>query len=1008
MLLPKLGIVMRCIACFLQLKPLRIAWLLSILWSWALASQGQASPVVRLTAPEVTADTMQRLGRGPQWRYQPGQPVGWASLATDDHAWPLASAFFPFGKGPPGWGGTGCFRIRFTLDSALLGQPLGFRFRHTGASEIYLDGQLLGRYGTLGPSRATTTGCSPSYETLPFMLREAGPHLLAVRYAKFDPWPSPSYGGFSVRVGLARPLIAENVGLMRVADVNISALAGSAVLLLLHLFLFLHYRPQRANLYYSLYMASIFASGLSRYYAFTHSEMRARFWAGVGFQANLAWGSVLLLAFVYAICQRRIPWRWLLLLGGGWLGAVAWYVGHPLWNLLQLSNALVLLTWLNMFWVLGGGLRRRQPGIGLVALGAVITLLVYFFAVSDTFQLRGNDVALTYEVVVQVGLLLMPVCTSLYLARDFAVTRRSLETQLHQVQELSAETRRQEAERQQLISAQNERLESTVQLRTEEIRQQNVVLATQKAEITAQADRLRELDEAKSRFFTNLTHEFRTPLTLLLGPAEQILAEAEQPAVRQHATQVQRNAQHLLRLINQLLDLSKLEAGHLALEPVLADLVPFVRGLVGSFESLAQQRGIACSFEADQPVLNLDFDPEKLEKVVYNLLANALKFTPSGGEVRVRLTQSPAAPPAEEWLELTVQDSGRGIAPGHLPYVFDRFYQADNSDTREQEGTGIGLALTKELVELHGGTILLHSEPGQGTTVTVRLPVRYVAAPAAGPLAPVEPAEPGASIPPLNPAGPVTEQTQVLIIEDNADVRAFVRATLAAHYHVLEAADGEAGVALAREQMPDLVLTDVMMPRLDGHGVCLALRQDERTSHIPLIMLTAKAGLESKLEGLHTGADAYLPKPFHTAELLATIANLLRGRQLLRETYRRGFTAPLGLGLPSLEQAFVARVQQVVAQHLDDETFDVETLAREVALSRTQLHRKLKAVLNQSPGDFIRSVRLNRAHELLVGQVGTVAEVAYQVGYGNPANFATSFARHFGYAPTEACHKADK
>ena len=992
-----------------SVRLLRAAWLLLAGLGWALAGRAQSGPLVRLTTAEVRADTMQRLGRGDSWRYQPGQPAGWASPATPDQGWPLVSASFPFGQGPPGWRGTGCFRLRFVLDSSLLGQALGLRFRQTGASEIYLDGQLLGRYGTLGASGAATTGHWPSFETLPFMLRTAGPHLLAVRYAKFDAWPPNSNGGFSVRVAPAGRLIAENVSLMRLADLNFVVGASAVVLALLHLFLFLYYRPQRANLYYCGYLVSLFASGQGRYQALTASTMAGEFWAGVVYQATVALGAVLLLAFVYAVCQRRTPWRGLALLGAGWLGAVAWYVGHPLWPVQPVGDALVVLAWLLMLGVLGGALRQRQPGIWLVALGQLATLLLYGFIVSPVFQGRTDAQALPFELVVQVGLLLLPVCTSLYLARDFAVTRRSLEAQLHQVQALSAETRRQATERQQFISAQNERLESTVQIRTEEIRQQNQTLATQADALAAQAEQLRALDEAKSRFFTNITHEFRTPLTLLLGPAEQLLAEATQPAVRQHAALVQRNAQHLLRLINQLLDLSKLEAGHLALEPVSADVVPFVRGLVGSFESLAEQRGIGCVFATDQPALYLDFDPEKLEKVVYNLLANALKFTSGGGQVWVRLAQSTApAAAAEEYLELTVRDTGRGIAPAHLPHVFDRFYQADSSDTREQEGTGIGLALTKELVELHGGSIALASQPGQGTTATVRLPVRHAAASAVLPPAPLPPAPvaPAAGSAPVAAETLADELVRVLVIEDNADVRAFVQATLAAHYQVLTAADGEAGVALACEQVPDLVLTDVMMPRLDGHGVCRALKQDERTSHIPVVMLTAKAGLDSKLEGLQTGADAYLPKPFHTAELLATIANLLHGRQQLQVAYRRGFAAPAGLGLPSLEQAFVARVQQVVEQHLDDETFDVEALGRQMALSRTQLHRKLKALLGQAPGDFVRSVRLTRAHALLVGGVGTVADVAYQVGYGNPSNFSTSFARHFGYPPSEARQKA--
>ncbi len=282
------------------------------------------------------------------------------------------------------------------------------------------------------------------------------------------------------------------------------------------------------------------------------------------------------------------------------------------------------------------------------------------------------------------------------------------------------------------MSAQNERLEATVQARTEEISHQNHTLAAQRDEIASQADRLRALDQEKTRFFTNITHEFRTPLTLMLGPAAQIAADTREPATRQQAELVQRNAQRLLHLINQLLDLSRLEAGQQALTPTPGDAVSFVRGLVGSFESLAQQRGIRYSFEADRPAVYAAFDADKLEKVVGNLLSNAFKFTPSAGEVAVSLHWADAdtdGSPAR--LELEVRDTGRGIAAAQLPHVFDRFYQADASDTREHEGTGIGLALTKELVELHGGTIELQSEPGRGTTATVRLPLQPAPPPTA-------------------------------------------------------------------------------------------------------------------------------------------------------------------------------------------------------------------------------------------------------------------------------------
>ena len=992
----------------------------------AAAAVSPDSAVVHLGAGLAHATTMQQLAGARRWRYQPGWPAGWASPATRDLGWPLAATDFAVGQEPPGWRGTGCFRLRFTLDSALLGQPLALYFAQDGASEIYLDGRLLGQYGTPGTSAGTTRAVRPRFSLLPLVLAGPGPHLLAVRYARFGAWPLPE-AGFTVWVAPAERLVAERVRQARSDTLALIIVSSAGLLAVLHLFLFLFDRSQRANLYFSCSMAVAAGTFLLVLLRATLPDESVRWWTQLGYQAGTAASSGLLLLFLYTSCGLRPPRRWLALLALTSLAHVGWWLAHPTDSNQIPKVALWVygLAWLDMLRVVGRAAWRRQPGSGLLVVGTVGALLVPFVA-SPTFhivRLLDGPHFLAAQLAIQLCGLMLPVCMSVYLARDFATTRRHLEVQLRQVAQLSTQNLAQETERRQLVSAQNERLEATVLARTEEVSRQNHTLAAQRDEISAQADRLRLLDQEKTRFFTNITHELRTPLTLILGPVAQIADDTREPATRQRAELAQRNAQRLLLLTNQLLDLSRLEAGQQVLHPVSGEVVGFVRGLLGSFESLAQQRGLHCTFEADAPALHVQFDPDMLEKLLTNLLSNAFKFTPPAGVVAVALRQLngpagslPGGPAAAttRWVELTVRDTGCGIAPDQLPHVFDRFYQVDDSTTREQEGTGIGLALTKELVELQAGTIALASELGRGTTAVVQLPLAAAPAPArpepadAGPARP-EPADTGPVAAVAAPAGPAlvpgaapAEAPLLLLVEDNAEVRAYLRTLLAADYQLLEAENGLIGVALAVEQLPDLVLTDAMMPRLDGYGLCRTLKQDERTSHIPVVLLTAKTDLPSRLLSLETGADAYLTKPFQRAELLAQLRNLVAGRQQLQEAYRRGvvgLAAPAGP--PSKEQAFLAKVKQVVEQHLADETLSVDRLSQELQLSRTQLHRKLKALTAQSPGDFIRLVRLQRAHELLAAGAATVAEIAYQVGYGNPASFSTSFSRHFGYAPRQ-------
>ncbi|MBF9220249.1 two-component regulator propeller domain-containing protein [Hymenobacter ruricola] len=561
---------------------------------------------------------------------------------------------------------------------------------------------------------------------------------------------------------------------------------------------------------------------------------------------------------------------------------------------------------------------------------------------------------------------------------------------------------------------------------------------------------LQEMDRVKTDFFTNISHELRTPLTLILGPAELLAEQAPDTLSRQRGGLVLGQARKLLALINQLLDLSKLDAGALRLHPTAGDAGQLVRHALASFEDLAASRGIALRLEAPIGFVPLVFDAVKLDEVLTNLLANALRFTPVGGQVTLRLASGPAtvAAPAGT-VELAVQDTGPGIATEHLMHLFDRFYQGGSEPAgpgagAARQGTGIGLALVRELVALHGGTVEVSSAPGQGACFVVKLPrgvlVADPAAPAPPPSTPPKLVPPAAlelpdgtfatPVAPTEPASaPAAEAALVLIIEDSDEVRAFIAEALApAGYRLLLAPDGAAGLALARAEVPDLIVSDVMMPGLSGYEVCQALKTDAATSHIPVVLLTARSSADDRLEGLEMGANAYLPKPFRPRELLAQLRSLLslsqqnRARFALLAAPEEGaepadrapaegrLTAPLPnqlavhaaavAALPSLDQAFLEKFDAAVLAHLSDETYGVDQLGQELGLSRTQLHRKLKALTGQAPGEYLRNTRLLRALALLQAKVGTVAEVAYQVGYGSPAHFSTAFSRQFGYAPS--------
>ncbi len=528
----------------------------------------------------------------------------------------------------------------------------------------------------------------------------------------------------------------------------------------------------------------------------------------------------------------------------------------------------------------------------------------------------------------------------------------------------------------------------------------------------AESDSLRQLDRAKTNFFTNVSHEFRTPLTLLMGPLNDL---QQQFPANDLYTIMHRNARRLQTLTNQLLDLAKMDAGQMPVVAQPGDVVADLRLWVASFESLAESRGIALTLNQNCPQQPALYDADKLEKIVTNLLSNALKFSAHGGQVQVE-AQYQTTPLG---LTLTVTDSGVGILPEALPHIFDRFYRgpsvrrsADATTERQrpdQAGTGVGLALVQELTQLLGGTIDVVSTVGEGTTFTLRLPLEntdevVLSRPEAIFRPHPIPMSGAAETSELKPA---TSRLTVLVVEDNDDLRAYIRKILATEYTILEASDGQQGFEMALDQLPDLVVCDVMMPRLDGFGFCAALRDDVRTSHIPVVMLTALATQTDRLTGLKTGADDYLVKPFDTAELRIRVQNLLTRQATLRQYWHGQLTQPNATNpasptaaMATLDQPFLNTLYTFVEQHLDDSALDVNQLALVAAMSSRNLNRKLTTLLGLTANDLIRTYRLRRAADLLRTGLSPT-ETAYRVGFDNPSYFSRVFREQHGKTPSE-------
>lgn len=537
--------------------------------------------------------------------------------------------------------------------------------------------------------------------------------------------------------------------------------------------------------------------------------------------------------------------------------------------------------------------------------------------------------------------------------------------------------------------------------------EQNQEILSQRNQIQEFAERARIETEAKLRFFTNFSHELRTPLTLILGPVEEMLTSGpELPAPQRHDLGlIRRNAQRLLQLVNQLMDFRKIDVGKMPVRATEGNLVAFVREIMDVFERPARQRGISLRFLPSEPVISMWFDMNILDKVFFNLLSNALKFTPDRGHITVSI--QPVL--ADKTVRVSVEDDGRGISDEDKAHIFEWFYQGQQSVAK---GSGMGLALALGLTRLHQGQLTFTSQPGKGSTFVVTLPMEVPASlrsdSTATLVSPAFALDEGIAQDSFTPdvvsplATGAGSEALVLVIEDNPEVNAFLAQKLQPHFQISTAFDGATGLRLAAESIPDLIICDVMLPELSGLEVVAQLKGDWRTSHIPVVLLTARNAPEQQVEGVQAGADLYLTKPFNPTFLLESLRTLLANREKQREHFRRELSVDTVTVAPQrVDQKFLADLTAIVEANLNRSELSVEDVARSLGISRVQLYRKVKAVLGTGVTDFIQGIRLTKARQLLLDDELTIAEVAYQLGFSSPSYFSTSFKARYQVSPSE-------
>jgi signal transduction histidine kinase/DNA-binding response OmpR family regulator len=576
------------------------------------------------------------------------------------------------------------------------------------------------------------------------------------------------------------------------------------------------------------------------------------------------------------------------------------------------------------------------------------------------------------------------------------------------------------------LEQEKQKLEHIIKQRTKEIDDKNRQLQRKTLQLEEQSEKLKEMDKVKSRFFANISHEFRTPITLIMGPLEQMLSTCPEHDREQKKKlkMMLRNCQRLLRLINQLLELANFESGTMKLQTRPRNIIHFLKGIIASFEMLTDQEELDLIFHAEEEDITLYLDDRKMEDVICNLLVNAIKFTPAGGKITVTctrdLTEKVNFPSGS--VKILVFDTGPGIPGEKLADIFDRFYQSESTYEHYPKGFGIGLAIAKELVELHHGTINVSSTEGQGTEFIIELPLgdqhlkpgeiidlieESVSSPGPGEIptpdmvkAEKEEEEPEEEIEQEITAEKAAKDI-ILVVEDSVDMRNYIKSSLEPQYQVVEAIDGRDGIEKASQIIPDLIISDIMMPETDGYELCRVLKNNRDTSHIPVILLTAKASEENILQGLQIGADDYVTKPFSTQLLCARITNLIELRRHLQLNMEREMTQkPVKTSVSNIDKEFVKDLQEVINKNISDPEFNVEELCKRLYMGRTTLYRKILALTGEPPTEFIRSYRLKRGAELLEKGMGSVLEVAFEVGFSSANYFTKCFKKKFHQLPS--------